>query len=733
MPKSKAASELRKIRPTVEHLETREAPGNFLMGATGISDPMFGMNPARLSVLQPAPMAGRSGSSWNQIADNSNWAPHFANVTTPAQPAAGYTMDTVSVNRDGSTSSQGLGYDPIQNQNTQNLINAVATAGGYSNTSSGGFGNGTAGVANTDYTGSGTNGKGTNIAGDPEALAQLTAALMVSPGGGGGGVGGGGGGGSNVLATNKWMVTVVPGVNVQQIAAYIGAQHLRSTYIANQYVWAFPSSLSEAQVISRLNSVSGAVKDYYRMYNIDSQQVMFIPNDPLFPQQWHLRNTGQGGGMVGIDANVINAWNTVRGTGVKIGIVDDGVDWTHPDLQPNFNFLDSADFTDEGTPYGLPSAGASHGSSVSGVAGARGNNLAGVSGAAPNASIASMKIFGGAIGDLGLADAVTWHNQSIMISNNSWAFTSPGVTDKVVPQLNAAIQNAVRSGRGGKGEVILFASGNSGEVDANYFHPGNNVNVITVGAMANTGRRADFSQYGSNLFVVAPSNGGTLGITTTASRGTGDLLNGDYTSGFGGTSSATPLVSGVVALMLQANPNLGYRDVMNILARTSRKVDPSNFNWTTNAVGLNINPEYGFGMVDAFAAVNMASTYTDYFSTQVMMSTSDYVGQRIIDANPIGITRSINMNLPTNFVVEKVAVRMDLDGPVTGDFDIRLTSPSGTESQLIRPLPVEDNISYPDPLLPTVRNWGESGNGTWTLSIKDARPGFEATFNSWTL
>jgi len=121
------------------------------------------------------------------------------------------------------------------------------------------------------------------------------------------------------------------------------------------------------------------------------QQKRFIPNDPLFGQQWHLRNTLQSGGVSGEDARLATAWDTVRGNGVVIGIVDDGLQHTHPDLAGRYDASLSYDFNDN-DPNPMPTSSDGHGTSAAGVAAATGNNGLGVTGAAPAATLAGIRL-----------------------------------------------------------------------------------------------------------------------------------------------------------------------------------------------------------------------------------------------------------------------------------------------------------------------------------------------------
>ena len=458
-----------------------------------------------------------------------------------------------------------------------------------------------------------------------------------------------------------------------------------------------------------------------------------IPNDSLFPNQWHLLNSGQGGGIPGEDVNITTVWDTYRGTNKVIALVDDGLEINHADLTDNvlaslcWDYIAGNSNTTDGE----------HGTSCAGVAAGRGFNGMGITGAAPWASLVGHRILSdsGVVYDSDVADALTRDNGTIDIYSNSWGPPDSGsLLDGPSPVIRDALASGATSGRGGRGNIYLWAGGNGGDVDnSNYDGFANSRYVIAVSASTNYGSRSSYSEGGANILVNAPSNGGSYGITTTDRSGSLGYSSSDYTDSFGGTSSATPLVAGIIALMLEANPNLTWRDVRKILAQTANQNDPGDPEWTSNGAGYPINPQYGFGRVDALAAVNAALTWTP-LGQEVQVEGSSSPNKNIPDNNFTGVTDSISID--TDILVEFVEVTFSAaDHPYWPDLEIVLISPEGTESVLAQTHPVTGTPSgsFDNWIFGSVRHLGENARGTWTLRVRDLAGTHTGTFQSWTL
>jgi subtilisin family serine protease len=507
----------------------------------------------------------------------------------------------------------------------------------------------------------------------------------------------------------------------------------------------------------------------------------FTPNDPYyftgspagFKGQWHL--SVQSSGAV-YDANVVPAWNRdITGQGVVIGIVDDGLQAAHPDLSPNFDAADSENFSDgiggsvDPSPVNSNTAannpdGDNHGTSVAGVAAARGGNGIGVTGAAPYASLAGLRINFPAQTTQMFVDATLYHssggNTNIKVKNHSYGISAPYIPS--VAEANAVVTST------NAGTIHVFAAGNercveggsgsgacssSLDGDANKKHLQSLQETITVAALGSNGKFASYSNYGANVWVTAPSNSsGFFGITTTDRTGgaatTGGYNNsasGDidtfpdlnYNSIFGGTSSATPLVSGIMALGKQVQPNLNNRMAKHLLARTSRKIDAADADarggWITNAAGFNFDENYGFGLIDAdaFTAQAALTAAVTPLVTQTIGITN--VNQSIPDADLTGISRSfvLGPGLP----LEEMEVHLNYTEQYRGDVEAFLTSPSGTVSRLMYRNFLDGNGSATTLDWTFLSNafWGESPLGTWTLNLKDVYAVGTGTWNNYSI
>ncbi len=493
-------------------------------------------------------------------------------------------------------------------------------------------------------------------------------------------------------------------------------------------------------------------------------------DDPLFKDQWYLKNTSQFvGARAGEDSNVVPVWNDgIKGQGVLVAVVDDGLELAHEDLAANIAPGKSWDYW-QGDLDPSPVSLNYHGTNVAGIIAARDLNGVGLRGVAPRARLAAFNLLAndGVASTAEIFDAMTRHSTEVAVSNNSWGSTD-GLGEAEPPTdtlWHQGIASGIANGRSGKGTIYVWAAGNGaangGQDNSNYDYQSNNRHVITVCAVDALGVRTSYSESGANIWLCAPGGAtdSPIGITTTDLMGAagcngdqdcevaGDYDNKSYTNAFLGTSAATPVVSGVVALMLEANPNLGWRDVRLILAETARKSDKNNGDWsttspTTGQPQYNINHNYGFGVVDAEAAVARAKTWVNVGIQKVINRSIDSP-VNIPDINSTGIQQSVSVT--DELVIEYVEIDFNTDHLYSGDLEIILTAPSGTKSVLAETHWCLSSITsekrfgscvynYAPWTFGSVRHLGESSSGTWTLRVADkGNELIEGNLLSWTL
>jgi len=325
-------------------------------------------------------------------------------------------------------------------------------------------------------------------------------------------------------------------------------------------------------------------------------------DDPYYPQQYYLKNTGQTGGKSGIDINVEPAWNITKGSAnIRIAVVDEGVE-AHEDLGtllPGYTVGGG-----NGSPQNVDNNDVkAHGEACAGIIAALHNDI-GIKGIAPNCKIVPVNIapyfsthidptIGQATSFASNEDIATalnwaWHNADVL--SCSWGGGSPST------YIESAIDSARTFGRNGKGCIVVFASGNAIPF-GNVSFPANYNGVIAVGAIDKNGNIWNYSNRGSSLSLVAPSGDVNLNgdVATLDRMGANGYNGGNYMNNFGGTSAACPQVAGIAALLLSVNPDLTETQVKAAMENTATDLGTSGFDNT-----------YGYGLVNAYAAVNKA-------------------------------------------------------------------------------------------------------------------------------
>jgi kexin len=455
-------------------------------------------------------------------------------------------------------------------------------------------------------------------------------------------------------------------------------------------------------------------------------------HDPIFEEQWHIFNVKTPGN----DINVTDVWmQGITGKGVTACVVDDGLDYDSADLKDNFFAEGSHDYNDH---EDLPTPKLSddrHGTRCAGEIAAGRNDACGV-GLAYDAKISGVRILSGDITDLDEALAINYEMQKNFIYSCSWGPPDDGKTMQAPGILiEKAMVTAVQQGRGGKGSIYVFAAGNGAASDDNCNFDGytNSIYSITVGAIDKNNQHPYYSEACSAQLVVTYSSGGGDSIHTT------DVGANKCTSQHGGTSAAGPIGVGVYALLLQARPDLTWRDVQWLTVLTAVPFDqPSD--WTKTSLDRMYSHQFGYGKLDAWAIVEKSKDWKLVKPQAWFWSPWMHVKQAIPEgdhglASVFEVTA--DMLKDANFErVEHITLTMNVQHQRRGDLMVQLISPSGMVSHLSTARRDDEApYGYIDWTFMSVAHWGEPGIGKWTVVIKDVISGNlkKGVFVDWKL
>jgi len=527
--------------------------------------------------------------------------------------------------------------------------------------------------------------------------------------------------------------------------------------------------------------------------------------------------------VAGNDMNVTAAWALgYTGKGIKVAVIDTGLDIRHEDLAANVDVANSYNFASGSNDPTPTFVGTDHGTSVAGIVGAVAFNGLGGRGVAYNARLRGYNLYWKAAD--GTTPLNTTTNESKALGNASYSadndiFNASYGTEGYIRSFDpnrSEVLNNLRNLRGGKGALLVKSAGNSffnldagadyrcawankariSCDDTNTDTASSNYNVMVVGAFNANGIKSSYSTAGASVWISAP--GGEYGrdqsyfesplnsadtqpaIVTTSltgckndlsSKGKPNYANDldsygnnplakdcQYTATFNGTSSAAPNASGVVALMLEANPNLGYRDIKYILASTAKRIDPNQEpvirnaapfpitleqGWVQNSAGNWFSNWYGFGAINAGAAVNMAKSYVNYLPALKSFGESFTMPVDVtVPTTANGAPLSFDMSNASFNKIEYVQVGVNIEkAPVSNAppnvypsglwcNQIELTSPSGTKSILMHAFQgtgdydAVNQVTYPQSALVDVMFlsnafYGEPAKGSWILKVLD--------------
>ncbi len=533
-------------------------------------------------------------------------------------------------------------------------------------------------------------------------------------------------------------------------------------------------------IILSQNYCNGTI-DAFRIGYFHEHDLDILPNDPLIKDQWHIDNPSSLLSSLlwnHYDINVTNVYPDFTGDGVEITVIDSGVETSHPDLSGNYISSYSYDHCDGDFDPNPTADDEVHGTMVSGLISASGQNSEGGIGVAYDSLFSNRRMgFTGSI-------CSTYSNQyfkeyngvsiSSDIITSSWG-TSQSSSILMESGFLSDFADLTFTGRGGLGTIIIFSGGNDNlDFDrTDYDYLASSRQTIAVGAMNKYGTIESYSNPGSSLFVAAPG-GDTVwysdsGLLTTDLTDDCTLIDdilgycairgwsyGDYTDKMDGTSAATPVVAGIVALMLEANPNLTWRDVQHILVNTAKHVDTGHSSWVKNGAGHDVSEYYGFGAVDAGHSVSKARNWNlvdseesigPFESTHIGAWGLDDASEEITCVNyedpppssncfsvvTPGEWQELTIDVDEIIRIESVELRVEIDHPNWGDLRLQLVSPDGTISPFVKPHENGDSEMINPYIFTSVRHWDEMSEGEWTLMVRDEKENNIGTIDDWSL
>nr|XP_020470889.1 furin [Monopterus albus]XP_020470891.1 furin [Monopterus albus] len=441
------------------------------------------------------------------------------------------------------------------------------------------------------------------------------------------------------------------------------------------------------------------------------------PTDPDFPKQWYLSTpTHQ-------DLNTKVAWaQGYTGKGVVVTILDDGIEKDHPDLISNYDPEASYDVNDgdaDPQPRYTQRNENRHGTRCAGeVAAAANNGVCGV-GVAYNAKIGGVRMLDGEVTDVVEAHSLSLNPQHIHIYSASWGPEDDGKSlDGPAKLAKEAFLQGITKGRNGLGSIFVWASGNGGrELDScNCDGYTNSIYTLSISSTTQSGNVPWYSEPCSSTLATTFSSGnpGEKQIVTTD-------LRQKCTDSHTGTSASAPLAAGIIALALEANMNLTWRDMQHLVVRTAQPGHLGAGDWKTNGVGRRVSHSYGYGLLDAGAMVALAQNWTtvgpQHQCVHTMLTEPRDIGNKLLFSKSVDACWGRPEYVSS---LEHVQARLTLSHNQRGKLAIHLISPLGTRSTLLFPRPNDfSSEGFNDWAFMTTHSWDEDPQGEWTLEIEN--------------
>uniref|UniRef100_H3C0R6 SPC3 n=1 Tax=Tetraodon nigroviridis TaxID=99883 RepID=H3C0R6_TETNG len=425
---------------------------------------------------------------------------------------------------------------------------------------------------------------------------------------------------------------------------------------------------------------------------------------------------------------VVGAWRKgYTGKGVVVSVLGDGIEGRHPALEPNYDQLasfnlngHSGDASNSAPDFFL----SSHGTRCAGTVAAAANASLCTVGVAFQAQIGGIRMLGGDVTDMVEARSLSFRPHYVDIYLASWGPEDDGATlEGPGPLTQLALQKGVQTGRSGRGSIFVWASGNGGRRGDHCSCDGYGSSIYTISVSSGPprGHRPDHQERCASILTTSSTSGETE-ETTVVTLGPQQTCSRVETD----TSLSAAAAAGVIALTLEANPSLTWRDVQHIIVRASRADRLEAPDWHLNGGGFKVSHLYGFGLLDAEAMVTEAERWNNVPPQHECVQDVPLPSSRTI--HPGSVLTSVHESSgcsrqPGRSVAyaEHVVARVTIAHNRRGDLSIRLTSPSGTVSQLLANRPNDDSTEgFNRWEFMTTHCWGERPAGRWTLEVRDS-------------
>ena len=444
------------------------------------------------------------------------------------------------------------------------------------------------------------------------------------------------------------------------------------------------------------------------------------PTDLFFHLQWYLAKAKP-------TMNVQPVWEMgVSGKGVVVSILDDGLQYTHPDLRSNYDPHASFDYNGEDTDPSprLDVANTNkHGTRCAGEVAAVKNDLC-ITGVAYDVSIGGIRMLDGSVTDLVEGSSLGFRPQHIDIYSSSWGPEDDGRTlDGPGSLAKKSLEDGANRGRSGLGSIFVWASGNGGIHDScNADGYALSIYTISVSSVSQSNESPWYSERCSSTLTSTYSSG---------SNGQKMILSTDIRDGctqkHSGTSASAPMAAGILALALEVNPHLTWRDIQHLVVLSSDS-DGLHGNWVKNGMGYKASTEFGFGVLNAYKLVNRARSWitvgvqhTCNLEPDANQPTSVGGYKTIqITATSDGCNYSKDESTFVRSLEHvQVILSLSINSGQRGDIEISLTSPSKTTSLMYHKRSYDTTRQgfHSWPLMST-HFWGENPSGVWKLSIR---------------